>query len=850
MHTSIKTRDHLAKGSMAISKLLSLLAAALPLLAAAGWIFDIPRLTKIHAALPAMQPNTALGLVLAAIATLFMGHDQRSRKSSLAVSAIAAIVVLLGALTLSEYLLGWDFRIDRIFIMSDAFRAYPGRPSPQTSANFVLLGISLFIYNLRSLPIRYGQVLAVATAANAIVAITGYIFSTAEFYGFPFVASDIGMAVHTAASFILITAALLCSRPSEGMMSLVTSDTRSGRMARQVLLTSVLAPPLVGALTKLGVFAGWYDVSVQVSLFVVVLLGLVLRTTWQAATQSEEGELRARAAFEQIQSVNARLKKALDERRIFEALIENSSDFIGIADVNGKPVYLNSAGRRMVGLPDDYPIENTQIPDYYCPGQRSFASDVIVRSMHEQGHWKGETCFRHWQTQEAIPVSDEHFMIRAGDTGRLLGMGTVTRDISDVKRIESEQRFLAEIGPVLASTLDDENAFTNVAQLVVRDLADLCIVDVVEDNGAVRRLKVMSRDPSMASLCDSLMRIAPDGSSSYLSRMILENQRSVLIERLSSDISISSSQAGEELAVLLAARFQSAVAVPLLARGKLVGIIALLSAASSRNYGPADVRLAEELAQRAALSIENARLFGEAQRAVKTREDVLAVVSHDLKNPVTTISLAVHLLRRLEGIDADKLREVADKIQRAVDRMLLLIADLLDFAKIDSGTFSVEPRPVQLANAIGPAIDGQKVLAEARQQTLEVRLPAALPEVAVDARRIGQVISNLLGNAIKFTPEGGRIQVSARQQGNKIIVSVSDAGPGIRPEHLPRVFDRFWQAEGARDIGSGLGLSITRGIIDAHGGTIWVESQLGKGSSFYFTLPVVDLKTQRTDNAA
>ena len=208
---------------------------------------------------------------------------------------------------------------------------------------------------------------------------TGYIFSTSQFYGFPSIESDIGMAVHTAASFILLALALLCSRPNDGMMSLVTSDTRSGGMARRILLTGILAPPLVGALTRIGVFANWYDVSVQVSLFAVVIVALVLRTTWRAARQSEQEELRARAALDESQTANERLQKALDERRIFAALIENSSDFIGIADPAGKPIYLNPAGRRMVGLSPDFPVEQVQIQDCYPPELRSFVTDVILK---------------------------------------------------------------------------------------------------------------------------------------------------------------------------------------------------------------------------------------------------------------------------------------------------------------------------------------------------------------------------------------------------------------------------------------------------------------------------------------
>jgi PAS domain S-box-containing protein len=135
-------------------------------------------------------------------------------------------------------------------------------------------------------------------------------------------------------------------------------------------------------------------------------------------------------------------KQFEDERQVFVSFLENSPDFIGIADPNGKPVYPNPAGRRMVGLPDDYPVESTEVPEYYPPDQRQFASDVILRTMVEQGRWHGETYFRHWQIQEAIPVSDEHFMIRDPRTGRLLGMGTITRNIADARGIAVEREQL------------------------------------------------------------------------------------------------------------------------------------------------------------------------------------------------------------------------------------------------------------------------------------------------------------------------------------------------------------------------------------------------------------------------
>jgi signal transduction histidine kinase len=177
--------------------------------------------------------------------------------------------------------------------------------------------------------------------------------------------------------------------------------------------------------------------------------------------------------------------------------------------------------------------------------------------------------------------------------------------------------------------------------------------------------------------------------------------------------------------------------------------------------------------------------------------------------------------------------------------MLHLISQLLDFSKMEHGTFSVAPQAETLKNIILPVIDGMKPLAEAKQQKIECHIESNLPEVAADGPRVGQVLSNLLSNAIKFSRQGGEIVVSAREQDNTIVVCVSDSGSGIARENLSKVFDRYWQAEDAKHAGIGLGLSIAKGIVEAHGGKIWVDSELGKGSSVSFTLPLATRDTKR-----
>jgi signal transduction histidine kinase len=175
--------------------------------------------------------------------------------------------------------------------------------------------------------------------------------------------------------------------------------------------------------------------------------------------------------------------------------------------------------------------------------------------------------------------------------------------------------------------------------------------------------------------------------------------------------------------------------------------------------------------------------------------------------------------------------------------MKLLISDLLDFARIQSGTLSIVPSARKLSNILMPAVVNLRTLAGAKRQTVEVDLPSSLPDVAVDARRIRQIVANLVWNAVKFTPLEGTITISARQHIDQVVVSVKDTGPGIPQEHLSNIFNRFWQVPGTTQKGSGLGLSIAKSIVEAHGGTIWAESELGHGSSIFFTLPSIDVGT-------
>jgi len=433
------TREELMKRSLALSQVLCFVALLFPALTAIGWIFDIPFFVHGHPVLPVMQPPTAVGLALCALAALETSERPSSLVRKTIAVVFAAMALALGLLTLAEYGFGWHLGVDWVLV-DHTLRSgepFPGRASPQTALSFVLLGVALISFTLGGRWFSLGQISALIAAGNGIIAATGYIFGSASYYGFPIHTPASRMAVHTAISFIVIVLALLGGHPSQGIMTLVTSATRSGRMARQILLAGIVAPPFVAALTRLGVIVGWYGVSVQVSLYVLAIAALVFGTTWRAASRSEWEELHAQATLEAFQRANQQLNQAIAERQLFAALVENSSDFIGVADPNGKPQYINPAGRRMIGLPPDFPIGTTSISDFY-PQDKREAAMAILKVVVEHGHWDGEATFRNWQSDAAIPVSQSRFVIPHPETGQILGLGNITRDISEAKRAQEE----------------------------------------------------------------------------------------------------------------------------------------------------------------------------------------------------------------------------------------------------------------------------------------------------------------------------------------------------------------------------------------------------------------------------
>lgn len=412
-----------------------------------------------------------------------------------------------------------------------------------------------------------------------------------------------------------------------------------------------------------------------------------------------------------------------------------------------------------------------------------------------------------------------------------------------VRKAEMRARFLADASGVLATSLDADTILRELARFVVPTMADICIADAVGADRSVRRVDVVHAAPRFANVASELASRTSVMKRPTLVERVLRDRRAAMVCGISSgdpDPTVLGEEARE-----LARSYgvDSLMSVPLVARGHTLGALTFIASDQRRPYTREDLSLAQELARQAALALDNARLYTEAQLATRARDDILAIVSHDLRNPIHAIYMAATFLQDILPEESDVpdvavSRRQSEVIQRSARRANALIGDLLDVTRIEAGRLTVNVQQVGACELLEDAIHDATSLAHQKGLELASHCPEQLPHVSADRERVAQIFSNLMGNAIKFSPGGTSVSVSATTLGETVRFSVTDSGPGIPAENIQHVFDRYWQARETRHLGTGLGLFIARGIAEAHGGAMWVESELGQGSTFHFTLPV------------
>ena len=493
---------------------------------------------------------------------------------------------------------------------------------------------------------------------------------------------------------------------------------------------------------------------------------------------------------ERLRRTNQRLARAARQNQLFTALIENSVDFVGIADTDGKPVYLNPAGRRMVELPEDVEIERTGILDYYAPDQQTFAQDVIVAEVSAHGTWAGETRFRNWRTGGSVPVLDTHFLIRDPKTQRVIGMGTITRDISEQKAQRDE----------LETTTRELRAAQHVAR--VGSWRWNARTDQVEWSEEMYR--IFGLDPA----CPRRTGMLHEPDSKVLKDESKVRGR-VAVEKTLAD--------GRPYEVELEFTRPDGSTGWVVSRGEPMrddaGHITGITGTS------ADITKLKELQ--------------------RLRDEWTSVIAHDLRQPISTILMASEILpeerdtQRTENVVA-----LVERIHAAAQALRRMVDDLLDMSLLESNRLRLERRSASPRELVRDTLER---LAHLRGiERVHVDADAELPPVFVDSMRIVQVLTNLVSNAIKYGDERSDVSIALKRHGTEVEIAVTNRGRGIAPDELPRLFNRFARSRTARGSGVsglGLGLYIARGVMQAHGGRLWAESTPGETTTFVAALP-------------
>ena len=451
----------------------------------------------------------------------------------------------------------------------------------------------------------------------------------------------------------------------------------------------------------------------------------------------------------------------------------------------------------------------------------------------------------------AVPVEAQSSVI-LDERGEPVGMRGVTMDITERKNAEERLRFIAEASRVLGASLDYEATLERLSRLSVAALADYCIIDLADADGAVRRVAASHSEPARQPLVERLREYPPDGERAVGVSKVLRTGEPLVVPEVTDEVLASMTRDEEHAGLLRELGLKSFIAVPLVARGRTIGALTFASTRARREYTAEDISYAQEIASRAALAIENARLYKRAQEVNLAKDEFLATLSHELRTPLTPILGWTHMIRsgRLGEVEVDRGVRVIEKNSQSLSR---LINDLLDMSSILSGKMRIEREPVALSSVVREAIETVRPQADSRRVALEATFGGGGPTVSGDRTRLVQVFWNLLNNAVKFSPEGGRVRVSLNSDGGGAAsVHVEDEGEGITQEFLPHVFERFRQADmgTTREHGGlGIGLALVKSFVEAHGGAVRAASAgEGRGSRFTVTLPALRDETAKRDS--
>lgn len=760
----------------------------------AGWLLDITRFKSLHGDIMT-KANAAALLVLSGLSLCLLNLDTEKRALRIAAKVCAAVVAVVGILTLSEHLVGWNLGIDQLLFEEPhgaLATVSPGRMGPPASSCFAFAGIALLLFHSRR-ALRLGQVFSILVCLWALLAMVGYVYQAEHLYE---IARYTGIALPTSVALFVLGLGLLSARVDSGITSVISRANEGGLMARWLLLIVVVIPFLLGWASVLGQRLGYFDVGFGMGLLVLSITIIFTIAIWRSTRKLSEVE-RLRVAVE------------LELREKEEGLWRQAN----LIDLSYEPIFTwhfddgimewNKGCEQLYGY-DRAEAIGKNSPDLLKTEFPSSSTDEYPDALQQTGHWSG--VLKHLARDgREVWVESRQQVIES--EGKQLVLET-HRDITENLRGEESRIRLAAI---VASSND---------AIIGKTLEGI----ITNWNDGARRIFGYSEEEVLGQPINILIPSdRPDEEPAIIERLKrgerVDHYETVRVRKDGQRINIS----------LTISPIRNAL-------GQIIGASKIARDISEHK------RLQEEREQ---LLQQEQSAREQAEMANRVKDEFVATVSHELRTPLNAILgwSSMLLGDKLKGADA---RRGLETIERNARLQAQLIEDILDVSRSISGKLRLDIKPVELISVIRAAVDAVRPAAEGKDIQLQLLLDPAADHVQADATRMQQIIWNLLANAIKFTPKGGFVQVKLDRDGSTAQVTVTDTGEGISPDFLPYIFNRFQQGDGTttrRHGGLGLGLAIARHLVEMHGGTIEAASEgLDKGAKFTVAFPLLALR--------